>query len=76
MRITNEILEAKVTTLNHACNLAGKRFEVIGYNGGTKLVLRHLKNGGTEDISPLGTKREVAGVVDALLAYNRIISGR
>ena len=72
MRITNQVLENQLRSLNSVLPIEGKRFTLSCYNGVNRLVLRSIGSGGEESIGYAGTKREVSNTIDAILTVLRI----
>ena len=67
LRITKEMLQNKVDYLNSVKQSKGFNYGLQYAYGGVQIV-RCYKEGGQSDVSPRGTKREIAYYLDVMIS--------
>jgi hypothetical protein len=74
MRITKEVLRAKVNNINSQLGLDAHKFTLNYAYEGVRLCRETNEHGGTQDISERMSKGEMAKVLDAI--YNAVVAAR
>ena len=74
MRMTKEVLRAKVNNINSQLGLDVHKFVLNYAYEGVRLCRETNEHGGTQDISERMSKGEMAKVLDAI--YNAVVAAR
>lgn len=73
MRITKEILEAKVERLNRTYGLDNSNAFDLEYAYGKVKVVKKVDNHGYEDVTIYGTKSEIGYTIDAIIKAYELV---